>query len=65
MMTHSPKNRPPLLTTRAALLLLSSLLTAAGAAALLLAASRHPAEAVIGAVATFAGALKLLNEIIE
>jgi hypothetical protein len=65
MTARSSKNRPPLFTIRTALLLLCSLLTAAGAAALLLAAGRHPAEAALGAVATFAGTLKLLDELIE
>jgi hypothetical protein len=47
------------------LLLLCALITAAGTAALLLLAGRHPAEAALGAVGGFAGALKLLDELIE
>jgi hypothetical protein len=54
-----------LLTTRTVLLLLCALLAAAGTAALLLLAGRHPAEAALGAVGAFAGALKLLHELIE
>ena len=63
-MTDRP-TKPPLLTTRTALLLLCALLTAAGTAALLLLADRHPAEAALGAVGAFAGALKLLDELID
>jgi hypothetical protein len=64
-MARSPKDRPSLFTTRTVLLLFCSLAGAAGAAALLRAAGRHPAEAVFGAAVAFAGALKLLDDLIE
>jgi hypothetical protein len=63
MTVRRPKR--PLFTIRTALLLLYSLLVAIGTAALLLVAGRNSAEAALGAVAAFAGALKLLNELVD
>ncbi|HEY8200558.1 MAG TPA: hypothetical protein VII47_04315 [Actinomycetota bacterium] len=63
MTARPPKT--PLFTTRTAFLLLCALITAAGTAVLLLLAGRHPAEAALGALGAFAGALKLLDELIE
>jgi hypothetical protein len=54
-----------LLSVRSALVLALALLAAIGGAGLLWAAHRPPALMALGAVAIFAGALKLLDGIIE